>query len=713
MAEHMASAKHPVGVITPDISGYYFGVMVRGIHQILQRANIPIVVIQQQLHKLQIPCYGSDYMSGWIVLHPSDDDRSNLLKLSKLSAPVITVPVPLADVPCTSIQVDNLGGMRDVVLHLIGHGHRRIAYVDHGDMLWSQQRYQGYCAALAQHQIPADPVLVIRNEALHEDGAQFHYERGYYAVNYLLQHAIDCTAVVAPTDSCAIAVIEAFERAGRHVPNDFAVVGFDNLAEAQYLQPPLTTVGVQFDLLGAAAAEQLLEEIAAGHDRHPTIISVPTIPMYRSSCGCSGIYTRWPVSSLGGEHQWQEELIQQLVQTVYAPRPLPADIPIDTIWPGARTLVAALDAALRGQATEQIDLENVWRQAVQHTEDLVVLTTCMTLLEDVVEQNTTVIPAVRAGVVDLIRRMYLELLRARLSYETAPKHLLAAQVRSNYAVSMALLDSDNQDLYSLEWLAATRATWGCLTIWAEGSNQLLDVVGMYERSATPTAITDRRLSQQQFPPIDQIHQHAAMGQDMTILCPVSTHTREWGVLMIGGLANDMLASGSENLSIQASLLGAALDRNHVLSTLRTQQDSLQQAYDRERMLTTTIQELGCPMIPLLPGILLVPLIGAIDSYRAQSIFSAVLAAISAEQSTHVILDVTGVALVDTHVAGILIQTAKAAELLGAAVVMVGIRPDIAQSMVSLGVDLSSLRKYATVASAIQVLLPRQTFARLR
>ena len=102
------------------------------------------------------------HVAGWVIVHPIEEDRANLAALCAAQAPVVMVPVPLEGLPCTLVQVDNRGGMRAAVLHLIDHGHQRIAYVDHGPYSWSEQRYQGYCDALAERGIAHDPALVIR-----------------------------------------------------------------------------------------------------------------------------------------------------------------------------------------------------------------------------------------------------------------------------------------------------------------------------------------------------------------------------------------------------------------------------------------------------------------------------------------------------------------------------------------------------------------------
>jgi anti-anti-sigma regulatory factor len=210
-----------------------------------------------------------------------------------------------------------------------------------------------------------------------------------------------------------------------------------------------------------------------------------------------------------------------------------------------------------------------------------------------------------------------------------------------------------------------------------------------------------------FPPIDQLPTSIQRGDDLVILCPIRTQEHDWGVLALSGWASQQLMTSSENLTIQATLLGATLDRDAAFSTLVEQQATLQESYTRERMMGQTIRELGCPIIPLLPGVLLVPLIGALDSERAQQIIGTVLEAIAAQQAQTILLDVTGVPIVDTQVANSLIQTARAAMLLGARVILVGIRPEIAQSIVGLGIDLKHLMIQSTLANAIRMLQIKQ------
>jgi rsbT co-antagonist protein RsbR len=103
-----------------------------------------------------------------------------------------------------------------------------------------------------------------------------------------------------------------------------------------------------------------------------------------------------------------------------------------------------------------------------------------------------------------------------------------------------------------------------------------------------------------------------------------------------------------------------------------------------------IRELSTPVLPVLDDVLVMPLVGAIDSLRASQITERLLEGVSASQSSLVILDITAVPMVDMSIAQHLLGAVRAVGLLGARCVLVGVRPEVAQALVSIGADLSSL-----------------------
>lgn len=125
------------------------------------------------------------------------------------------------------------------------------------------------------------------------------------------------------------------------------------------------------------------------------------------------------------------------------------------------------------------------------------------------------------------------------------------------------------------------------------------------------------------------------------------------------------------------------------------------AEERLREQQRAILELSTPVVKMWEGIITLPLIGMIDSARAKQIMESLLQAIVETQAAIAIIDITGVPLVDTEVADRLVKTIKAAALLGTRCMMVGIKPDIAQSMVHLGVDLAGVETFATLQPGLE------------
>jgi rsbT co-antagonist protein RsbR len=117
----------------------------------------------------------------------------------------------------------------------------------------------------------------------------------------------------------------------------------------------------------------------------------------------------------------------------------------------------------------------------------------------------------------------------------------------------------------------------------------------------------------------------------------------------------------------------------------------------------TIAELGAPVLPVLPKVLVAPLIGSLDSARIQLVEQNVLAAIERYRAAKAIFDITGVTVVDTQVAQALIRLASAVWLLGAEPILVGIRPEVAQTIVGLGLKLDMLQTFPNLQEAIMVI----------
>ncbi|GIW00022.1 MAG: hypothetical protein KatS3mg058_1425 [Roseiflexus sp.] len=131
----------------------------------------------------------------------------------------------------------------------------------------------------------------------------------------------------------------------------------------------------------------------------------------------------------------------------------------------------------------------------------------------------------------------------------------------------------------------------------------------------------------------------------------------------------------------------------------------QQVIDAQR---AAIRELSTPLIPISETAVIMPLVGAIDSARAQQIVDALLEGVAAYRAEMAIVDITGVQVVDTQVANALVRAAQAVRLLGAQVVLTGIKPQVAQTLVQLGVSLEGIRTAGTLQTGVRLAMMGET-----
>ncbi|HEU4323761.1 MAG TPA: cache domain-containing protein [Roseiflexaceae bacterium] len=189
-------------------------------------------------------------------------------------------------------------------------------------------------------------------------------------------------------------------------------------------------------------------------------------------------------------------------------------------------------------------------------------------------------------------------------------------------------------------------------------------------------------------------------------------TGERGTVQLGIRRGDelgLLAREFERMATQITESHSSLEEQVAARTQDLRQ-ALEQRDEQTRSLSTALNEvqkkeqeieaLSTPIVPLLHDTLVVPIVGTLDSRRAGTLIQSLLDMISSHRARVVVLDVTGLPVVDTDVARTLMDAASAAQLLGTEVVLVGIRPEVAQTLVSLGVDFHNLRTLADLQAAV-------------
>lgn len=168
------------------------------------------------------------------------------------------------------VDADNVGGARLATTHLLRHGRRVVATITGPqDMCAGQDRFAGYVQALEDAHVPLDPDLVVEG--------QFTQASGYASMTELLRARPDIDAVFAASDPTALGAMRAIESAGLRIGPDVAVVGFDDLGEAETSHPPLTTVHQPVSDLGAMLARRLIARINGESPPRETILPVELV----------------------------------------------------------------------------------------------------------------------------------------------------------------------------------------------------------------------------------------------------------------------------------------------------------------------------------------------------------------------------------------------------------------------------------------------------
>ncbi|RMD99614.1 MAG: LacI family transcriptional regulator [Calditrichaeota bacterium] len=197
----------------------------------------------------------------------------------KFKLPTVFVDYWVPGYDISAILIDNLNGAREAVRHLIQKGHRRIAFLG-GDIQHPSisERLQGYRQAIREGGAELDEKLVVCSVP------NTGFQDGEKAMELLLQRNVPFTAVFACNDAMAIGGMRTLREAGKRIPEDVAVVGFDNTEASTLVTPRLTTVHVDKVELGASALRRIVEHIEKKHRKSHKIL-IPTHLVVRDSCG--------------------------------------------------------------------------------------------------------------------------------------------------------------------------------------------------------------------------------------------------------------------------------------------------------------------------------------------------------------------------------------------------------------------------------------------
>jgi DNA-binding LacI/PurR family transcriptional regulator len=248
-----------LGLITADFTDYFFAQVIAGAEVEARKHGYRFMLGSTERNPQDEPEYirllTDHHVDGILFARPSTEpDSRHLVDMLRDGVPVVTTAYHLPGEPLTVIDVDNVDGGQQATRCMLERGHRRIAMIS-GPATWKSviDRTQGCTLALEAAGIPFDPRLVVEGD--------WSFHSGYHAAQALLSRRRPFTAIFAHNDQMAIGALRALREAGRSVPEDVSIVGYDDIPVAEYCTPPLTTIRQPMQEVGALATRLLVQAI--------------------------------------------------------------------------------------------------------------------------------------------------------------------------------------------------------------------------------------------------------------------------------------------------------------------------------------------------------------------------------------------------------------------------------------------------------------------
>jgi LacI family transcriptional regulator len=267
-----------IGMVVPDAGDAFYAHVLRGARRHLERSGYHLLLMETdhdpQRERDALRTLTAHRVAGILLATAGGYEQCRV--------PVVFFPhMPHGpEIPGAGLVAStNAHGMELLVEHLRWHGHTRIGYIGgESGRSTSDERYEGFRSALAREW------LAVPSEYVHRNDQTWTPEAAERATRELLALDPPPTAIVASTDWFLIGALRTLRAAGKHVPEDIAVVGFDDPPFGDLIDPPLTVISFDAGEIGARGAELVLQQLS---DPSPPVeIRLPVELVVRRSCGC-------------------------------------------------------------------------------------------------------------------------------------------------------------------------------------------------------------------------------------------------------------------------------------------------------------------------------------------------------------------------------------------------------------------------------------------
>lgn len=268
---------HSIGVLVFDITDPYCGLVIRGIENTLEAAGYMSVLADLQntperLDRCLQMLMGRRVEGIIAIANPVQLGTELSAALTQFRIPGVVIGSQPESKRYSSVTINNTAGTRAAVEHLYLLGHRKIAVIrGPKGMTDSAPRLDGIRQSARKNGIPIDRALVVEIR-----GRNSSYEEGYDLTQRLMQTGKPFSALIAFDDLTAFAAIGAFSSAGRRVPEDCSVIGFDDIPGAAFYNPPLTTICQHLEEQGMLSAEIMQKQLSphSAHNRNKTQMQI-------------------------------------------------------------------------------------------------------------------------------------------------------------------------------------------------------------------------------------------------------------------------------------------------------------------------------------------------------------------------------------------------------------------------------------------------------
>lgn len=274
---------HTIGLLVPDNSNPFFAEMARVIEDAGFEDGYSVILCNSNLSEVKQAGYVdvlvAKRVDGIIMtstgLISGEDAHGDIARIQEAGVPCVVIDRDLGDTPVDQLLVDNHKGGYVAGKYLIDRGHRKMAcVVGPSDLTPSAGRIAGFRRAMEEAGTHLPSEAIVRGNGHHDGGSQ--------AVEELLSRGIEFTAIFAFNDEMAIGVIGSLQRAGRRVPQDVSVIGFDDIPYASAIYPALTTIAQPITEMAQMGISMLLERIRQPGGA-PRRIELPTRLVERES----------------------------------------------------------------------------------------------------------------------------------------------------------------------------------------------------------------------------------------------------------------------------------------------------------------------------------------------------------------------------------------------------------------------------------------------